>query len=52
VDESEHEMFVTIRREENGLAMPLSQLRATSNTDAQTKQAAEGWLYCTKIIGC
>lgn len=44
-DECEHEMFVTVRWGEDGLAVPLSQLRPKRGTDAQTKQAVEDWHY-------
>jgi hypothetical protein len=43
-DECEHEIFVTIRREEDGLAIPLAQLKLAKRTDAETKQAVEDWL--------
>lgn len=48
-EECEHELFVTIRWEQEGLAVPLSQLRPISETDAQTKQAIEDWLYWVKM---
>jgi hypothetical protein len=41
----EHEMFVTIRWEQEGLAVPLSQLKPISATDEQTTQAIEDWHY-------
>lgn len=44
-DECEKEMFVTIRWEKDGLAVPLSQLKPMSNTDAQTREAIEDWHY-------
>ena len=44
-DECENEMFVTIRREKDGLAVPLSQLNPTRATDQQTSQAIEDWHY-------
>jgi hypothetical protein len=44
-EECEHEMFVTIRWEKEGLAVPLSQLQPISATDEQTKQAIEDWHY-------
>jgi hypothetical protein len=44
-DECEKEMFVTIRWEKDSLAVPLSQLKPTSNTDAQTREAIEDWHY-------
>jgi Calcium binding len=44
-EECEHEMFVTIRWEQEGLAVPLSQLNPISTTDEQTKQAIKDWHY-------
>jgi hypothetical protein len=44
-EECEHEMFVTIRWEKEGLAVPLSQLQPISETAEQTKQAIEDWHY-------
>jgi len=44
-DECEHEMFVIMRWEREGLAVPLSQLKPISETDEQTKQAVEDWHY-------
>lgn len=44
-EECEHEMFVTIRWEQEGLAVPLSQLKPISATDEQTTQAIEDWHY-------
>lgn len=41
----EHEMFVTIRWEKRGLAVPLSQLKPIDFTDAGTKRAVEDWHY-------
>ena len=48
-EECEHEMFVTIRWEKEGLAVPLSQLKPISATDEQTKRAIEDWHYCVKM---
>ena len=48
-DECEHEVFVTMQWEEDGLAVPLSQLRPIGETDEQTKQAVEDWLYWVRI---
>jgi hypothetical protein len=44
-DECRHEMFVTIRWEKEGLAVPLSQLEAGGDTDEETIQAVEDWHY-------
>ena len=44
-DECEREMFVTIRWEKEGLAVPLSQLQPIRHTDEQTRQAVEDWHY-------
>ena len=43
-DECEHEIFVMIRWERDGLAVPLSQVKPY-HVDAQTKQAVEDWHY-------
>jgi hypothetical protein len=44
-DECEKEMFVKIRWDKDGLAVPLSQLKPTGNTDAQTRETIEDWHY-------
>ncbi len=44
-NECEREMFVTIRWDKQGLAVPLSQLKPIRATGAQTKQAVEDWHY-------
>ena len=46
-DECEHEIFVMIRWERDGLAVPLSQLKPF-HTDAGTIQAVEDWHYWVK----
>jgi len=46
-DECEHEMFVMIRWERPGLAVPLSQLKAVA-ADESTSQAVEDWQYWVK----
>jgi len=43
-DECAHEIFVFMRWEHAGLAVPLAQLAVTDG-DAQTWQAVEDWLY-------
>ena len=48
-EECEHEMFVTIRWDKEGLAVPLSQLKTISAIDEQTKQAIEDWRYWVEI---
>jgi len=49
-DECRHEMFVTIRwGRKDGLAVPLSQLRAGGDADEQTRQAVEDWHYWVKM---
>ena len=48
-DECENEMFVTIRWEGDGLAVPLSQLIPINSTDEQTKQAVEDWRYWVQM---
>jgi hypothetical protein len=44
-EECEREMFVTIRWDQDELAVPLSQLKPIRTTDEQTKQAVEDWHY-------
>ena len=46
-EECEHEMFVTIRWEREGLAIPLSQLEVI-HADDQTREAVEDWHYWVK----
>jgi hypothetical protein len=48
-EECEREMFVTIRWEKDGLAVPLSQLKPIRDTDEQTKQAVEDWHYWVQM---
>ena len=48
-EECEKEMFVTIRWEKGGLAVPLSQLTAISSTSEQIKQAVEDWHYWVQM---
>lgn len=49
VDECEREMYVTIRWKKDGLAVPLSQLKPTGKTDAQTREAIEDWHYSVNM---
>jgi hypothetical protein len=45
-DECQHEMFVMIRWEKDGLGVPLSQLAVIHAEDeGETQQAVEDWLY-------
>lgn len=44
-EECGHEVFVTIRWEKDGLAVPLAQLKPIAATDEQTKQAVADWHY-------
>jgi hypothetical protein len=44
-DECEREMFVIIRWERDGLAVPLSQLSPIRETEAETIEAVEDWHY-------
>ena len=48
-EECEREMFVTIRWERDGLAVPLSQLSPITETDPETKQAVEDWQYWVQM---
>ena len=48
-DECEHEMFITIRWEEDVLAVPLSQLKPINAADEQMKQAVEDWHYWVQM---
>ncbi|MGH2389834.1 MAG: calcium-binding protein [Chloroflexota bacterium] len=43
-EECQHEIFVFMRWERDGLAVPLSQL-AVAYADEETRQAVEDWLY-------
>ena len=43
--ECEHEMFVTIPWEKEGLAVPLAQLKPIRETHQRTKQAVADWHY-------
>jgi hypothetical protein len=43
-EECEHEMFVMMRWEKEGLAIPLMQLEVTHGGD-QTREAVEDWHY-------
>ncbi len=43
-DECRHEMFVMMRWEKRGLAVPLSQVKPILKTDRDTKEAVADWL--------
>jgi len=43
-DECEHEMFVVVHWEKDGLGVPLSQLRPV-DADEETTEAVEDWRY-------
>ena len=44
-DECQHEMFVMMRWERRGLAVPLSQVKPISETDEDTREAVADWRY-------
>ena len=46
-EECGREMFVTIRWEKDGLAVPLAQLKV-GDADQQTREAVEDWHYWVK----
>jgi hypothetical protein len=47
--ECEHEMFVTIPWEKEGLAVPLAQLKPIRETNQRTKQAVADWHYWVEM---
>ena len=47
VEECEHDMFVEMDRDDEGLAIPLSQLEVV-DADDETREAVEDWIYWTK----
>jgi hypothetical protein len=47
VEECEHEMFVEMDWDDEGLAVPLSQLEVV-DADEETREAVEDWLYWSK----
>ena len=47
-EECEHEMFVVIRWEREGLAVPLTQLKPGGYVDSETRQAVKDWHYWVK----
>ena len=48
-EECEKEMFVTVRWERDGLAVPLSQITPINSTAKQTKEAVEDWHYWVQM---
>jgi hypothetical protein len=48
-EECEREMFVTMRWERDGLAVPLSQLAPISESSVETIEAVEDWHYWVKM---
>jgi hypothetical protein len=48
-DDCRSEMFVAIRWEKRGLAVPLSQLSPARDEDDETCQAVEDWHYWTRM---
>jgi hypothetical protein len=48
-EECDREMFVTIRWERDGLAVPLSQLKPIDETAMETKEAIEDWHYWARM---
>jgi hypothetical protein len=44
-EECQHEMFVMMRWERRGLAIPLSQLKPIAEADKDTREAIEDWHY-------
>jgi hypothetical protein len=47
VEECEHDMFVEMDRDDEDLAIPLSQLEVV-DADDETREAVEDWIYWTK----
>lgn len=48
-DECDREMFVTIRWEKDGLAVPLSQLKPVPSTREQAREAVADWHYWVRM---
>ena len=46
--ECQHEMFVMMRWERRGLAVPLSQLKPIADADKDTREAIADWHYWVK----
>jgi len=47
-EECQHEMFVKMRWERRGLAVPLSQLKPIADADKDTREAIADWHYWVK----
>ncbi len=47
-EECQHEMFVMMRWERRGLAVPLSQLNPIAEADRDTREAVGDWHYWVK----
>jgi hypothetical protein len=47
--ECQHEVYVLMRREKEGLGVPLSQIKPIEATDKETKQAVQDWHYWTAM---
>ena len=47
-EECQHEMFVMMRWERRGLAVPLSQLKPIADADKDTREAIADWHYWVK----
>ncbi len=48
-DECMHEMFVVMRWEKKGLAVPLSQLKPIGASDEDTQEAVSDWDYWVRM---
>lgn len=48
-EECAKEIFVTIRWEKDGLAVPLSQVKPISDAEEETKQAVADWHYWVQM---
>lgn len=47
-EECQHEMFLKMRWEKRGLAVPLSQLKPIADADKDTREAIADWHYWVK----
>jgi hypothetical protein len=48
-EECEHEVFVMVRWEKDGLGVPLSQLSPLRTTDDKTREAVADWVYWVRM---